>query len=516
MSVEGQGPDASRQYFHPFPAASSTLIVAPPYTGKSYFVKQLLESQELYFEKPVTRVVVINCDERVKFYELEEPKAAFVDEGLNGPFQRRQLPRVEQYVWDTFDSGTLEEGDVVLVDDLQVITPRVRELITALAHHCFLGHLFVICHGVLGTRMYELLSYVHRVCLFTASTAVVRLGLYIVQRFYVDPELKEFLKKVIGICERQQEILILEINNLPGNVQPYHVALSHLTKLKNPDASFAMAYSYPSRSGLYEKLAREKRITRVSRTLLEALPSKEYLPQGSFLILNPSNVQELKDKEAREKEEEEDGVPVHEGESEGDCLRKQSEEWDQAVSELESRIEDFVDPKGGKWLLAKNLLKEILRNSNICIMENRKEMMLLEKESTRVSVLDFITNAIRRAGPTEKETRGNSSEYRLYRLYVESLLNNLCPKILFKNKLFLSGRASSPSVRHWRKSKKSKKSKSHSRRRSGSRKRRTRDSSSDYDGDNESSDEYEKRRRRSARSLAVPDFHKPILSYADL
>jgi hypothetical protein len=47
--------------------------------------------------------------------------------------------------------------------------------------------------------MYELLSYIHRVC-----TAVVQLGLYVIQRFFVDAELKEFLKRVLGICERQQ------------------------------------------------------------------------------------------------------------------------------------------------------------------------------------------------------------------------------------------------------------------------------------------------------------------------
>ena len=490
MGPEVNGPQ-SRKYFHPFPAASSTLIVAPPYTGKSYFVKQVLESQELYFEKPISKVIVINCDERVKFYTLEKPPSR------RGEEDERPLPVVEQYVWDTFDSATLKEGDVVLVDDLQVITPRVRELITALTHHCFLGHLFVICHGVLGTRMYELLSYVHRVCLFTASTAVVRLGLYIIQRFYVDAELKEFLKIVIGICERQQEVLILEINNLPGNVQPYHVALSHLTKLRNPEASFAMAYSYPSRSGLYEKLAREKRIGRVSTTLLEALPPKEYLPRGSFLILNPLNVQELRDAA-----EETDAAPVTEetardgDASEEDCLQKQTAEWEDAVAELETRIEDFVDPKGGKWLLAKNLLKEILRNSNICILDNRKEMMIENRDSTRVSVLDFVTNAIRRCGPNEHETRGNSAEFRLYRIYVESLLRNLCPRSLFKNKMLLSGgRASSPlPPSRRRKNKESKKRHRHGGKMKRSKKRKR--DYEDYDGDDDESDDEQLRRSR--------------------
>jgi len=499
MSVDRNGA-ASRQHFLPFPSASSTLIVAPPYTGKTYFVKQVLEAQELYFERPISNVIVINCDERVKFYELQ-------DRPVRPDEESRPLPQVEQFVWETFDSEALKEGDVVVIDDLQVITPRVRELITALAHHCCLGHLFVICHGVLGTRMYELLSYVHRVCLFTASTAVVRLGLYVIQRFFVDAELKDFLKRVLGICERQQEILILEINNLPGNVQPYHVALSHLTRLRNPEAPFAMAYSYPSKSGLYEQLARQKRIAKVAPELLKALPQKDFLPQGSFLILDPASVEKLREEE---EEKEESRNRDYEDATVEDCVEKQTAEWDETVAELETRIEDFIDPKGGKWLLAKNLLKEILRNSNICILENRKEMMLNDIYSTRVSILDFITNAIRRAGPSERETRANSAEYRLYRTYVQALLKNLCPKSIFKNNLLLMGRTLSPGSD--RKSKKYKKShKEKYRKRKKKEKRKTRPkyyATSDYDAcDNEDMDEEHSRRcrRRKHATEAGPE-----------
>ncbi len=436
---------SGQQYFDPFPEASSTLIVAPPFAGKTYFVKQLLESQELYFKTPVTKVVVVNCDERVKFYELELQSHT-----------TRPLPEVVQFTWDTFDSGSLNKGDVVLVDDLQVITPRLRELITALTHHCFLGHLFVICHGVLGTRMYELLSYVHRVCLFTSSTAVVRLGLYIVQHFYVDVELKEFLKRVLGVCERQQEILLLEINNLPCNVQPYHVALSHLTRLKNhEEGSYAMAYSYPSKSQLYARLARERHVVCVTPRLLDALPKPEYLLEGSFVILlSSTDVKELRDAAAVATDSQGDATKSANG-SNGqheECIEEKNE-WNEAVAELERRLEDYVVP--GKWHTAKNLLKEILQNTDICILQNKKEMMLESRESTRVSILDFVMNAIRREGPNELKLRGDSREYRLYRLYSSSLLSHLCPKSLFKNKMFLLRTAEGSSPRRGEMKKKS-------------------------------------------------------------
>jgi len=180
---------------------------------------------------------------------------------------------------------------------------------------------------------------------------------------------------------------------------------------------------------------------------------------------------------------------------------------------LEMRIEDFVDPKGGKWMLGKNLLKEILRNSNICILENRKEMMLEAVESSRVSILDFITNVIRRAGPTEEETRSNSREFQLYRMYVDSLVRNLCPRILFKNKLLLTGggkgrqqqmKKSERNLvgrRHSRKRKKS--SGSGSSRRQKRRTGRSRDSSSDYYGDDESDEgDGGNGRRKSKRNTS--------------
>ena len=55
--------------FEPFPKNSSTLLVAPSKTGKSWFLKVILENQELYFRNLITRVLVINCDPRIEFHE---------------------------------------------------------------------------------------------------------------------------------------------------------------------------------------------------------------------------------------------------------------------------------------------------------------------------------------------------------------------------------------------------------------------------------------------------------------
>ncbi len=253
-----------------------------------------------------------------------------------------------------------------------------------------------------------------------------------------------------------------------------------------------MAYSYLSKSRLL--------LAKIALELLKALPPKDFLPQGSFLILNPASIEKLRDEK-----EEESRSRDYENAAVDECLKKQTEEWDDTVAKLKMRIEDFVDPKGSKWLLDKDILKESLKNSNICILENRKEMMLNDRHSTRVSVLDFITNAIRRAGPSERETRANSTEYRLYRTYMQSLLKNLCPKSIYKNNLLLTGRTLSPGPN--RKSKKYKKSRKERYRKSKKKeKRKTRPkhyATSDYDyGDEDMDEEHSRRCRRRQLAMA--------------
>jgi hypothetical protein len=71
--------------------------VALLYTGKTYFVKQVLEAQELYFKRPISKVIVINCYKQVKFYKLEDRPVGLDEES-------QPLPKVEQFVWETFDS----------------------------------------------------------------------------------------------------------------------------------------------------------------------------------------------------------------------------------------------------------------------------------------------------------------------------------------------------------------------------------------------------------------------------
>jgi hypothetical protein len=373
----------------------------------------------LYFRDRIDRVVILNCNPRVSFYTLQQR-----------PECNRPLPVVQEYLVNEFNFDSLQDTDLCIVEDLQSLTDEIKLLLTALCHHANLVHLFLVAHGVLGHKNFELLSLVHRVLLFLQSTSVGRLASYIVQHFFLDIEVKDLLKTVLSVCSRNNGVLLLEINNLPITVQPYHVAISNLPNLQNNECSFAIVYPFPSKVSMYENLVAKVTVQGLAHTTVaEQLPVDTDIVEGSFVLLNRANVSELKLHPSGDQDtvQEEDDK----------CMER--DQWDAVVLDLETQIEDFISHR--YWLNAKSLLKEILRNNNICIMEDGRRMRMLIKPNSVVGITDFITAAVRKDGPGEI-LKSNTDEYRTYRLFARCMLDKHCPKSVFKNKLLLQNPSS--------------------------------------------------------------------------
>jgi hypothetical protein len=404
-------PQLFNRFFDPFPPESTTLVVGPSNCGKTWFIKELLENQHLYFPEPVEHVVVVNCRPGISFYTLRQPEDA-----------PRPLCRVTECAWGELDLDLLEPGDLVLVDDLQEMTPLLRTLITTAVHHRGLAHLFIATHTLLKTPKYELLSYAHRIALPMRCSTVSTLGLFIVQRFFRDAELKDYLTNILAAAERQKTVLLLQLNSLASTPEPYHIALSHLAERTDKELGFSIAYSHPYHQHEYAQ-ASSSGVRLAEQSLPAATSLPKAMVEGSFLILNPECVQQLRTAAADPDEQE----PA---EAEAACADKQV--WNQTVLNLEADIENFVPSK--KWMRAKNLLSELLRNPDVCILEDQRRMRL-KSENAVVSVLDFILAASRREGPNEKATAAR--EYRVYRQFARSLLDRHTPRMLFANKLVL-------------------------------------------------------------------------------
>lgn len=399
------------QIFLPFPRNCISLLTAPTNSGKSTYLKNILQSAHLFFAEPLDRIIVVNCHSLVSTYELEQlPDCPW------------PVAPVEHYLLSDFHTDILQPNDLLIIEDLQELTPNLKLLVTAIAHHCDLAACFIVTHSLLGSRQFELLSYTHKVILFLKSAAVARLALYITRHFFVDPELKIYLKSILGVAESQQAIIHIEINPIAGTSTAHHIALSHLLQLTQPKG-FCLLYPHPNNMPAYEKSQRADDIESLDFDLVDSLPQQ--LHPDSFVLLNAKAVQQWKKQGQQQSCAEEAG----------------EREWTEACNTLEDMINDTVP--ASKLFKAKSLCKELLKNPQFCLDTSGRVMHFMDKPKVTFSVLDYILVAIRQAGPSEMN-KVNDAQYKLYRIVTKCLLNRNTPTQLIRNKVLLATRPPPP------------------------------------------------------------------------
>lgn len=402
--------------FSPFPKYSVNIVTGPTSVGKTYFVTQLINNYKYFFDSRVDRVVVILCNSRVK-------SIAF-DEELDVP--------VEQVLLSDFIPDHLVDNDLVIIDDLQYITPDVKMAISVCAHHQSLASLFVITHALLGTKNFELLSLCHRVLMFLGSTANHRLTGYILDRFFTDPDKKAYLKSVLNFCSNENEILALELSPV-GHTPQILVAFSHLQQLI-PDhdekkARYCFAYPTPYFGEKFgQRFVQAHRSPVVLRSDKKNTMSVAFVHSDSTrnlpahtLIALPAQfvVDQINTLEDRPKST-----------SATECADREA--WDTMLHDVEDNIQDYFPLK--RWKVCKNLAKEILTNSKFCITKDGKSIHLVDQPSnSKVNLISFIGLVTRRAGPGEKPKK----EWSIYTPLIRQLIRDKTPKELFVNKVLL-------------------------------------------------------------------------------
>ena len=396
------------QVFLPFPRNCISLLTSPTNTGKSTYLKHILQHPHLFFATPFDRIVVINCHSLVSTYEIEQDPSC--------PWPAAE---VEHHLLSDFLTESLQPNDLLIIEDLQEFTPNIKLLVTAITHHCDLTACFIVTHSLLGSKQFELLSYVHKVILFLKSAAVARLALYIIRHFFVDPNLKAYLKSILGVAESQQAIIHIEINPIAGKSTAHHIALSHLLSLTAPKG-FCLLYPHPNTMSAYEKHQEVMDIDALDSEFLDKVP--EQLHPDSFVLLNAKAVQQWKSQQPQQ--------------GTGECAEEAGEkEWTEACNTLEDMINDTVP--ASKIFKAKSLCKELLKNPQFCLDTSGRMMHFIDKPKITFSVLDYILVATRQAGPNEIK-KINDPNYKLYRNVTKSLLVRNTPTQLIKNKVLLA------------------------------------------------------------------------------
>lgn len=388
--------------FHPFPRNSVNLVTGPTSSGKTYFVTQLLNHYRRYFLGPVDRIVVILCNERIQQLSLE-PDA-----------EGEAPPEVIQIPLGEFDPDFLQENDLVVIDDLQALTEVVRLSVSVCAHHYNLASLFIVTHSLLGNkRHFELLTLCHRVFLFLKGTANVRLFKYLNSNFFQDPDIQQALKEIVPFCQRQNQVLCLELNPLASASSDRLGVLgfSHLPSLVT--SGYFVLYTTKEKAMEYSE---EYAHSRVEPDLAGRFSSQEELtslPPSALVVVPATSVLASLPE-----------TPM--GEQDAKCSDRQ--QWQDTLEEIEELIEsNFVRTR---WMVLKNLAKELLKIKSNCFYTDGRHFH--KRGKPKVPLLDFLGTVSRQATINESVEK---PEFKLYRPYVRELRSRGVSSTLLRNKL---------------------------------------------------------------------------------
>lgn len=399
---------SSVKVFDIFPRHSVNLLTGPTSVGKTFFVTHIINHYKQYFvaeKNKVDRIFIVLCNERVQPVTLSP---------------ELDLP-VEQVSLGDFQIDDLAENDLVLIDDVQHLTDTIRLALSVAVHHYNLASLFIVTHSLLGSQNFELLNYCHRIFLFMRAASNTRLTKYIIDHFYAERELKEYLKSVVEFCVKEKDILALELNRVAHQQSEQHfLGLSHLTQWTSESSyPYFLLYPMPMFEEDYSTHFKDSVAFDDPHQSPPDLPISE-LPKHTCIAV-PAKVVK-----AAIADKTKDSADIDADK----CAERN--QWNQTALEIEENIEDFFPTH--RWHHAKNLAREILKNPNVCVTVNGRYFHLLDKPTSKVNLISFIALVTRRAGPSEIVKK---NEWRPYKMHVENLLRHDTPIEMITNKLLL-------------------------------------------------------------------------------
>jgi hypothetical protein len=458
----------------PFPPMCVTLVVGPSNCGKSEIVRGIIEKQHLFYNRPLGRIVFVLCNPRA---QVKLPRK----KNSTRPLAETVLTNI-----DDFDQDQLQSGDLVIFEDLSVVTECIRSVINVLAHHIQLAGVFVIVQGLVGTKRYELIHYCHKAIFFVKQrTGISNLDYLIRGSMSADRESREYIKSIAGYCQKKATPLLIEINPLEGRRMPKQLAISHLPDLLKGGKSckpgnFAVVHPYLHSVEEYTNSVDEQSSVKEVATL--EMPPQESLPPFSYVLV-PANFAVVPDSEEGDAEEDtnddddnEDDEDMNSsddsrGNDSGKLKRKKKKRpsklsktmtkgkrqllggtkgsgsqclnpkyWNEAMIVMEESIERSFERK--QWLNAKNICRELLQSSKFCITSDMKTVHIKDSCKNVVPILDFVFACIRRNNFKENSLV-HASEVKRFGPIIKAMIQSGSPLFIFKNKKLLTAATTS-------------------------------------------------------------------------
>ena len=308
----------------------------------------------------------------------------------------------------------VERGDVVILDDLLILSEAIHHLVNYAAHHYNLT-VFIVTQSCLASPLYSLVSSAHNIVLFFKNSSTLRLAHHLLHQYFYCSATKKYLRDIFAQAERDKCILVLKINCVATSLHHKAVlAYSHIESLFADPAANSPPHCrvYPELG--YREAFMEETALRKIKMPAKLAASLHASGDDTFILVPARNVL-VQEEEEEEKEEDEEGSTGKEGRKKGAaCLQR---EWEEMVEFLEAEIESSFPFK--RWIHAKNLLRELLRCPDLCITADYKLCFIKDhkrKNPTSVvskkamgatvkhvhfSIIDFLNLATRHSAPGE-------------------------------------------------------------------------------------------------------------------
>ena len=460
----------------PFPRASVNLITCASNSGKTHLLQKIFLHPGAFIEDhaSIRRVIYINCNKRdIGFIHPWHHHHATQQQQQDKQQQQEQERQQEQQPdlaanlhspsppsvinFELLSLGieelgefedVVERGDVVILDDLLILSEAVHHLVNYAAHHYNLT-VFIVTQSCLASPLYSLVSSVHNIVLFFKNSSTLRLAHHLLHQYFYCSATKKYLRDIFAQAERDKCILVLKINCVATS--PHHkavLAYSHIESLF-ADPAATSPLPPPTHCRVYPELGYREAFMEETALRKIKMPAKlaaslHASGDDTFILVPARNVL-VQEEEEEEKEEDEEGATGKEGRKKGAaCLQR---EWEEMVEFLEAEIESSFPFK--RWIHAKNLLRELLRCPDLCITADYKLCFIKDhkrKNPTSVvstaaanakhvhfSIIDFLNLATRHSAPGEMTSEKIFNFVPLVRV----LLAHAIPHTYIQNKMLL-------------------------------------------------------------------------------
>ena len=449
----------------PFPRASVNLITCASNSGKTHLLQKIFLHPGAFIEDhaSIRRVIYINCNKRdIGFIHPWHHHAATQQQQQDKQQQQEQQPDLAANLHSPSPSvinfellslgieelgefeDVVERGDVVILDDLLILSEAVHHLVNYAAHHYNLT-VFIVTQSCLASPLYSLVSSAHNIVLFFKNSSTLRLAHHLLHQYFYCSATKKYLRDIFAQAERDKCILVLKINCVATS--PHHKAVLAYSHIESLFADPAAATSPPPHCRVYPELGYREAFMEETALRKIKMPAKlaaslHASGDDTYILVPARNVLVQEEEEEEDKQEDDDAEGAKKRKKGAACLQR---EWEEMVEFLEAEIESSFPFK--RWIHAKNLLRELLRCPDLCITADYKLCFIKDhkrKNATSVvvstavkhvhfSIIDFLNLATRHSAPGEMTSEKIFNFVPLVRV----LLAHAIPHTYIQNKMLL-------------------------------------------------------------------------------